>query len=71
MGNTSNGMASPDGMVVFGFGRLGEQPKLTQPNFFMLSFLNNDEMHENTHPKLHNAIETMVKTLRTKLSLDK
>lgn len=39
MGNTQRGIQSPDGMVVFGFGRSGSMPTLTGENQFYMGFI--------------------------------
>ena len=40
MGNSSAGILSPDGMVVFGFGRSGSTPALKGENKFFIGFTN-------------------------------
>ncbi len=70
MGNTKDGILSQDGMVVFGFGRLGSDPQLKTNNVFMMTFLN---LKENpspaTHAKLKDSIEILSSSLKKQLNL--
>lgn len=49
LGNTKNGINSPDGMTVFGFGRDGINPKLSSINTFYLGFYDNKILDEVSH----------------------
>ncbi len=64
MGNTPKGRLSPDGMVVFGFGREGIMPRMSAPNVFMLSFLEPEGLPGENHNFLEKRISSMVRSLR-------
>ena len=53
LGNTDDGVKSPDGMVVFGFGRAdGAKPQMTQTNTFYLGFRDGLISSKNDHQEL-------------------
>ncbi|MBV6641901.1 MAG: hypothetical protein KI791_14350 [Cyclobacteriaceae bacterium] len=56
MGNTTDGILSPDGMVVFGFGRSGSTPLLKGENQFLIGFTD----HGNDDPE---AIQNQIKEI--------
>ncbi len=66
MGNRHAGIQSPDGMVVFGFGRKGIEPQLTQPNVFLLTFMETGGGPEDTHDILSTRIKSMVSGLQNR-----
>lgn len=70
MGNTPAGILSPDGMVVFGFGRKGIEPQLTQPLVFGLTFMETDGLPEENHPHLSARITHLVNTFKNHLHKD-
>ncbi|MEM1324303.1 MAG: hypothetical protein AAGI23_00035 [Bacteroidota bacterium] len=62
LGNTENGINSPTGMVVFGFGRAkGAKPLMTEPNLFYLSLerLRNRKMW---HRQMSSRAKKMMKS---------
>lgn len=59
MGNTEAGVHSPDGMVVFGFGRKDSYPQLTENNVFVLTFLETEAQPEGNHTRLAQQIEQL------------
>jgi len=69
MGNTANGVHSPDGMVVFGFGRQDSYPQLTENNVFLLTFLELEEKPEECHAALGERINAMRTELSRKLGI--
>jgi hypothetical protein len=70
MGNTANGVVSPDGMVVFGFGRKDSYPQIKKNNVFMITFLDLlQPPSPAVHPFLKTRIEAMSTALREQLQL--
>jgi hypothetical protein len=67
MGNTASGVLSPDGMVVFGFGRLDSQPQLTKQNVFMMTFINIKDTPERSHRDIEKSIKSMIHETRKRL----
>lgn len=63
LGNSSQGIESDDGMVVFGFGRQGDaQPQLTDPhNTFYFGFIKRKIKNKATHESLAKDIEGILK----------
>jgi len=61
MGNTPSGIRSPEGMVVFGFGRKGIDPQLSQPHVFVLTFMETEGLPEASHSDLSARITALVK----------
>ena len=64
LGNSSKGVESEDGMVVFGFGRQGNaQPQLTDPhNTFYIGFLKRKVKNENVHESVAKDIANVLKS---------
>jgi hypothetical protein len=61
MGNTDKGMQSPDGMVVFGFGRSkNTEPLLHRPYTFLVSMYPKAIKNENDHNDLKNHVEKLL-----------
>jgi len=69
MGNTADGVLSPDGMVVFGFGRLGSEPQLTQPNIFVVRFIGITDTPERSHSMIRQSADKTINTLRSRKEL--
>lgn len=63
LGNSSKGVDSEDGIVVFGFGRLGNsQPQLTDPhNTFYIGFLKRKVKNESVHESVAKDIANILK----------
>jgi len=63
LGNSSKGIESEDGMVVFGFGRQGEaQPQMTDPhNTFYFGFLKRKIKNVNGHESVAKDIANILK----------
>lgn len=63
LGNSSKGVDSEDGMVVFGFGRQGNaEPQLTDPhNTFYIGFLKRKVKNENSHAAVAKEIADIIK----------
>ncbi len=63
LGNSSKGVDSEDGIVVFGFGRLGNsQPQLTDPhNTFYIGFLKRKVKNESVHDSVAKDIANILK----------
>ena len=62
LGNTKDGISSPDGMVVFGFGRAdGAKPLLTGANTFYLGFWEKPVRTGKDHQKLARHIRQLIK----------
>lgn len=63
LGNSTKGIASEDGMVVFGFGRQGNaQPQLTDPhNTFYIGFLKRKVKSQGGHESVAKDIANIVK----------
>lgn len=63
LGNSSKGVLSEDGMVVFGFGRQGEaQPQMTNPhNTFYFGFIKRKVKNQNGHESVGKDIANILK----------
>ncbi len=62
LGNTPNGNTSPDGMVVFGFGRKkGAIPQLTDKQRFIIGFYNHEIKDENGSDAIFSYIDDVIK----------
>jgi hypothetical protein len=63
LGNSIKGVASEDGMVVFGFGRQGNaQPQLTDPhNTFYIGFLKRKVKNQGGHESVAKDIDSILK----------
>ncbi len=70
MGNRPSGIQSPDGMVVFGFGRKGIEPQLSQPNIFLLTFMETGGFPEEAHATLSIRIQSLMNRLQSRLTED-
>ncbi len=69
LGNTEEGAASPDGMVVFGFGRADEpQPLLTKPAIFFLGFIEQPVRNQRQHQKTGKEIKEIMNRRRRHFS---
>ncbi len=64
MGNTKDGILSSNGMVVFGFGRMGAEPQLKTNNVFMMTFLT---LKQNPSPEVHTQLKDTIETLSASL----
>lgn len=62
LGNTEAGIASPDGMVVFGFGRAeGAKPLLRKAHTFYVGFVEYGGKMEKVHRKVRRRVRTFKK----------
>lgn len=63
LGNTLEGTAAPDGMVVFGFGRQdGALPLLTEPHTFFLGLTDEAVRDASAHAQVKQQIERLVES---------
>jgi len=59
MGNTIEGTAAPDGMVVFGLGRSGATPLMKGPNRFYIGFHPLDIHNQNSFDRFRKHVESI------------